>query len=435
MKKLVALAVTAALASLSTLASAEDLAQVYTQAKDNDPTILKSIAQRDAAFEAITSSRSSLLPQINLTADYSYSDTTSSDSLYQELSAGVGFSQELYNRSSWINLDTAEKQARQADSALAAQQQALILRVATAYFEVLRAQDAVVFVQAEKKAVARQLDQMKQRFEVGLSAITDVHEAQAQYDTVLADEVVAENNLVNSYESLRTITGRDYQSLDILNTERFAASAPEEAVDMLVRQAEEENLTLLAARISQDIARDQIELASSGHLPSLSLTGGYKLGRGESESKNWTTADQYNIGVNLSVPLYTGGNITSQVKQAEFNYVAVSEDLEASYRDVVSGVRASRNNINATIGSIRAFEQLQVSAKSALEATEAGFEVGTQTIVEVLDATRRVFEADRNLADARYNYIISVLNLRQATGALSEQDILDINAGLMKPTS
>lgn len=434
MKKLVALAVTASLASLSTFVIAEDLAQVYTQAKDNDPTILRSIAQRDAAFEAITSSRSTLLPQINLTAGYNYANNAS-DVTSQQLSAGIGFSQELYNRSSWINLDTAEKQARQADSALAAQQQQLILRVATAYFEVLRAQDAVVFVQAEKKAVARQLDQMKQRFEVGLSAITDVHEAQAQYDTVLADEVVAQNNLVNSYESLRTITGRDYQSLDILNTDRFSASAPADTVDSLVQQAEQENLSLLAARISQDIARDQIELASSGHLPSLSLSGGYDVGRGEADSIDWTTSDQYNIGINLSVPLYTGGNITSQVKQAEFNYVAVSEDLEAAYREVVSGVRASRNNINATIGSIRAFEQLQVSAKSALEATEAGFEVGTQTIVEVLDATRRVFEADRNLADARYNYIISVLNLRQATGSLSEQDILDINAGLMKPTS
>jgi outer membrane protein len=433
MKKLVALAVTASLASLPTFVTAEDLAQVYTQAKDNDPTILRSIAERDAAFEAITSARSTLLPQINLTAGLSYSDSDLSGSR-QGATAGVGFTQELYQRSSWINLDTAEKQARQADSALAAQQQALILRVSTAYFEVLRAQDAVVFVQAEKKAVARQLDQMKQRFEVGLSAITDVHEAQAQYDTVLADEVVAQNNLVNSYESLRTITGRDYQSLDILNTDRFSASAPGDTVDALVLQAEQENLSLLAARISQDIARDQIELASSGHLPSLSLGGGYNFNTGEQSGVSGSY-DDYNIGINLSVPLYTGGNITSQVKQAEFNYVAVSEDREAAYREVVSGVRASRNNINATIGSIRAFEQLQVSAKSALEATEAGFEVGTQTIVEVLDATRRVFEADRNLADARYNYIISVLNLRQATGSLSEQDILDINAGLMKPTS
>jgi outer membrane protein len=433
MKKMLPLMIATVLSGTSFLANAESLAEIYNQAKDSDPTLLKSAAQRDAAFEAITSTRSSLLPQINLTAGYSFRNDTS-DTNSQQLRADLGFSQELYNRSSWISLDTAEKTARQADSSLAAQQQALILRTATAYFEVLRAQDTLELVRSEKTAVARQLDQMKQRFEVGLSAITDVHEAQAQYDSVLASEVSAENDLVNSYEALRAITGRDHSNLDILDTERFSATKPEQTIEALVTLAEQQNLSLLAARISQDIARDNIKLASSGHLPSLTLSGGYGLGTGSVETYddgNWNNSDELSLGLNLAVPLYTGGNITSQVKQAEFSYVATSEDLEASYRDVVSTVRASRNNINATIGSIRAYEQLQISAKSALEATEAGFDVGTQTIVEVLDATRRVFEANKNLADARYNYIISVLQLRQAVGALNEQDILDINDGLI----
>ncbi len=430
MKKFLSVIISAILVGLTFNAQAENLTQVYNQAKENDPTLLKAIAQRDAAFEAITSSRSSLLPQINLTAGYSYSDSDLSGE-GQGMTAGVGFSQELYRRSSWIGLDTAEKQARQADSALAAQQQALILRVATAYFEVLKAQDALVFVQAEKKAVARQLDQVKQRFDVGLSAITAVHEAQAQYDSVLASEVAVQNNLVNSYEALRAITGQDYRQLDVLDTQRFSTAVPNERIEDLVSQAEQENLSLLAARISQDIARDQISLAKSGHLPSLTLGGGYNYYKGETNGIRGSY-DDYNIGINLSVPLYTGGNISSQTKQAQLNYIAVSEDLEAAYRNVVSTVRASRNNINATIGSIKAFEQLQTSAKSALEATEAGFEVGTQTIVEVLDATRRVFEADNNLSNARYNYIISMLQLRQAVGSLSEQDIIDINAGLTK---
>ncbi|MFC1234673.1 outer membrane channel protein TolC [Vibrio sp. F74] len=432
MKKLLPLFISAALGTTSTIALADDLAEIYNLAKDNDPTLRRSAAQRDAAFEAITSSRATLLPQINLTASYDITRSDYDSAENNTLAAGINFSQELYQRSSWITLDTAEKSARQADAAYAAQQQNLILRVSTAYFEVLRAQDSLEFVRAEKAAVARQLEQTKQRFEVGLSAITDVHDAQAEYDTVLANEVVSENDLVNSYEALREITGREHTDLKVLDTKTFSTSETQESALQLMELAQTKNLTLLTARISQDIARDSISLASSGHLPSLTLDGGYGYtDKGESNSDY--DANTFNVGLNLSVPLYTGGDITSQVKQAEFNYVAASEDLEATYRSIVTTVRSSSNNINATIGTIRAYEQSVVSAKSALEATEAGFDVGTRTIVDVLDSTRRLYDANRNLSDARYNYIISVLNLRDATGTLSEQEILDINTGLKAP--
>ncbi|GEA50550.1 outer membrane channel protein [Vibrio inusitatus NBRC 102082] len=433
MKKALSILVSATLAGLSLPAMAENLADVYNQAKNSDPTLLRSAAQRDEAFESVTSSRSTLLPQINLTAGYNYGESYfgAEDNAF---TAGIGLSQELYQRSSWVTLETAEKNARQADSAYAAQQQDLILRVATAYFEVLRAQDSLEFVRAEKSAVERQLDQEKQRFEVGLSAITNVHEAQAEYDSVLAEEVVARNNLVNSYETLREITGVGHQNLDILDIERFSAAESEKSSDALVDQAQQQNLSLLAARINQDIARDNIRLASSGHLPSLTFdaSAGYANGTLSDQDVDDTN---YNLGINLSVPLYTGGSVTSQVKQAEYNYVAVSEDLEASYRSVVKTVRASNNNIDATIGSIRAFEQSLISAESALAAVETGYEVGSRTIVDVLDFTRRVFEAKRNLSDARYNYIISVLQLKEAVGTLSEQDILDINTGLKVSTT
>ncbi|MDV7104537.1 outer membrane channel protein TolC [Vibrio sp. TH_r3] len=432
MNKLLPLFISVALGTTSTLAFADDLAEIYNLAKENDPTLLRSAAQRDAAFEAINSSRATLLPQIDLTASYDINRSDYTSSQYNVFSAAIGFSQELYQRSSWINLDTAEKLARQSDAAYAAQQQDLILRVSTAYFEVLRAQDSLEFVRAEKAAVARQLEQTKQRFEVGLSAITDVHDAQAEYDSVLANEVVSENDLINSYESLREITGREHTNLNVLDTETFSATKNLESPEELLEMAQTKNLTLLTARISQDIARDNISLASSGHLPSLTLDGGYSLTdrhNSESSSSDYNS-DTFNIGLNLSVPLYTGGDITSQVKQAEYNYVAASEDLEATYRSIVTTVRSSNNNINATIGTIRAYEQSVISAQSALEATEAGFDVGTRTIVDVLDSTRRLYDANRNLSDARYNYIISVLNLRDATGSLSEQEIININAAL-----
>ncbi|GAB2668171.1 outer membrane channel protein TolC [Vibrio panuliri] len=436
MKKLLPLFISAALGSLSTSAWADTLADIYNQAKENDPTLLKAAAERDAAFEAINQSRADLLPQISLSASYDLDrgeqDTTSRGTLDGDkntFAAGIGFSQEIYDRSSWVTLDIAEMSARQLDSAYAASQQALILRVSQAYFDVLRAQDTLVFVQAEKAAVGRQLEQTKQRFEVGLSAITDVHDAQAQYDAVLADEVLAQNSLTNSYEGLREITGQEHANLDVLDTNRFSASKTAESIDQMLKDAQQKNLNLLSSRIAQDIAKEQISLASSGHLPTLSLDGKYGISDVSNSSDDYD-ADNFNVGLNLSLPLYLGGKVNSATKEAEFGYVAASQQLEATYRSVVKDVRAFNNNISASIGALRAYEQTVVSAQSALEATEAGFDVGTRTIVDVLDSTRRLYDANKNLSNARYDYIISVLQLRQAVGSLNEQDILDINAGL-----
>ncbi|GLR76914.1 outer membrane channel protein TolC [Aliivibrio sifiae] len=432
MRKLLPLFIGMALGSFSSLAAADDLAQVYNQAKENDPQLLRAAATKDAAFEAVNSSQSSLLPQIDLSAGYnilrSDLDTREND----RLTAGINLSQELYQQSSWVSLDIAEKSARQADSAYAAEQQGVILRVAQAYFDVLRANDNLEFVRSEKAAVGRQLEQTKQRFDVGLSAITDVHDAQAEYDSVLANEVLTENQLVNSYEDLRVITGQGHTELSVLDTKRFSASPSEQTSDSLIDEAQQKNLSLLAARISADVAKDNISLASSGHMPSLTFDAGYNY-TDQSGTKNGFNDDSYgdiNAGINLNIPLYTGGNTSSLTSQAEFQYVAASQDLEATYREVTKDVRAYNNNINASIGALKAYEQTVISANSALEATEAGFDVGTRTIVDVLDSTRRLYDANRNLANARYDYILSVLQLKQAVGTLSEQDIMDINMGL-----
>ncbi|OCH41622.1 outer membrane channel protein TolC [Aliivibrio fischeri] len=432
MRKLLPLFIGMALGSFSSLAAADDLAQVYNQAKENDPQLLRAAATKDAAFEAVNSSQSSLLPQIDLTAGYNIlrSDEDRRDN--DRLTAGINLSQELYQQSSWVSLDIAEKSARQADSAYAAEQQGVILRVAQAYFDVLRANDNLEFVRAEKAAVARQLEQTKQRFDVGLSAITDVHDAQAQYDSVLANEVLTENQLVNSYEDLRVITGQGHTQLSVLDTKRFSASPSEQTSDSLIEEAQQKNLSLLAARISADVAKDNISLASSGHMPSLTFDAGYNY-TDQSNSGIAANDGSYgdiNAGINLYIPLYSGGNTSSLTSQAEFQYVAASQELEATYRDVTKNVRAFNNNINASIGALKAYEQTVISAQSALEATEAGFDVGTRTIVDVLDSTRRLYDANRNLANARYDYIISVLQLKQAVGTLSEQDIMDINMGL-----
>ncbi|WP_318437237.1 outer membrane channel protein TolC [Photobacterium leiognathi] len=428
MKKLLPIVISLAFGSLSQSAFADDLAQIYQQAKQNDPQLLKAAADKDAAFEAINSSRSTLLPQINLTAGY---NTFHLDAKNKQdgFNAGVALTQEIYNRSSWINLDISEKEARQSDAAYAVQQQGLILRVSEAYFNVLKAKDDLKFVEAEKAAVGRQLEQVKQRFEVGLSAITDVHDAQAQYDSVLANVIIKENEVANSYEALREITGQDYTSIDTLNTKTFAASKLPQSADSLVKTAQTENLTLLASRIGQDVARDKISLADSGHLPTLSFESGYSYDKTAMPAVDEGTLT---AGIKMNLPVYTGGNTTSQVKQAQYGYVAASEELEGQYRTVVKNVRNYYNNINAQIGAIHAYQQSVISAKSALEATEAGFDVGTRTIVDVLDSTRRLYQANSQLANARYDYILAQLQLKQAVGTLSEQDIVDINKGLVQ---
>lgn len=269
---------------------------------------------------------------------------------------------------------------------------------------------------------------------MGLTAITDVHDAQAQFDSVLANEILAENNVTNSYEALREITGQANKDLSELDTKRFSTSRPEQSVQQLVKTAEEQNLSLLAARIGRDGAKEQISLAETGHLPSLFFTAGYGLADIQNTNSGIPDTDygEFTAGINLEVPIYSGGGVTAQTKAAQFAYVESSEALEQTYRSTVKDVRAFYNNINASIGALRAYQQTVVSAQSALEATEAGYDVGTRTIVDVLDATRRLYDANRNLSDARYDYILSVLQLRQAVGTLNEQDVLDINAGLVK---
>ena len=435
MKKLLSL-ISAVAIILTPTVSADSLVDIYEQAKKNDPVLLQAQAQRESAFSAIAASRSVLLPQINLTAGYNTTATGDVTQDSQASNVGIGFSQSLFNRAGWVALSTSEKVARQADATYAAVQQSLITRVASAYFSVLRAQDNLVFVQSEKAAVARQLEQTTQRFEVGLSAITDVHDAQAQYDAVLAEEILSQNELTNTYELLREITGQAHTNLYVLDTERFSATPSKETSDALVEAATQTNLSLLASRIAQDISRDQISLASSARLPTLSLTGGYsqyeELNEDITSPGPYTgeAVDTLNLGVNLEMPLFTGGNITSLTKQAKFQHVSASQQLEATYREVVRNVRGFNNNINASIGALKAYEQGVISSQSALKATEAGFEVGTRTIVDVLDSTRRLYDSNRSLSDARYNYILSVLQLDQAVGTLSEQEILDINAGL-----
>ncbi len=419
-----------ALAASSTAAYADNLLQIYQQALTSDPIVLQAKAQRDSLYAKIDQNRAGLLPTISGSVGYNKIYGNSSDATSKGYSAGITLSQSIYDHSVWVGLNLAEKAAAQADSMYAGALQELMIRVTSAYFDVLTAKDNYEFKQAEKRAIERQLEQTKQRFAVGLTAITDVHEAQAQYDLASASEIQAQNTLDNSYEALREITGVDHLNIDPLDTKRFTAvtPAPQSSNDWL-KIAESNSVALTGERISKDIAKETIDLYAAGHMPSLSLSGKYDNGFDNSFDP---TQENKSIGLTLTVPIFQGFAVSSQVKQAQFDYVAASQKLEQTYRGVVKDVRNNFNNVKASISSIKAYEQSVISSESALKATQAGFEVGTRTIVDVLNRTRDLYDSKRQLSDARYTYVQSVLALKQASGTLNEDDIIAINNGLKK---
>lgn len=443
MKKLLPILIGLSLSGFSTLSQAENLMQVYQQARLSNPELRKSAADRDAAFEKINEARSPLLPQLGLGADYTYSndyrDANGANS--NATSASLQLTQTLFDMSKWRALTLQEKSAGIQDVTYQTDQQTLILNTATAYFNVLNAIDVLSYTQAQKDAVYRQLDQTTQRFNVGLVAITDVQNARSQYDTVLANEVTARNNLDNAVEQLRQVTGNYYPELASLNVDGFKTNKPQ-AVNALLKEAENRNLTLLQARLSQDLAREQIRQAQDGHLPTLDLTAStgvsdtsYSGSKTNSSQYDDSNMGQNKIGLSFSLPLYQGGMVNSQVKQAQYNFVGASEQLESAHRSVVQTVRSSFNNINASISSINAYKQAVVSAQSSLDAMEAGYSVGTRTIVDVLDATTTLYNAKQQLANARYTYLINQLNVKSALGTLNEQDLVALNNTLGKPVS
>jgi len=302
---------------------------------------------------------------------------------------------------------------------------------------VLNAIDTLSYTEAQKQSIYRELDQTTQRFNVGLVAITDVQNARSQYDTVLANEVSARNALDNAVETLRQVTGNYYPNLASLNVDTFKTEKPQ-PVNALLKEAESRNLSLLSARLSQDLAREQIRSSETGHMPTLDLTASTGLsntrygGDRASPNSNDNISGSNQVGLSFNMPLYSGGSVSSQVKQAQYAFVAASEQLESAHRSTVQTVRSSFNNVNASISSIEAYKQSVVSAQSSLDAMEAGYSVGTRTIVDVLDATTTLYNAKQQLANARYSYMINQLNIKSALGTLNEQDLQTLNNHLGK---
>lgn len=436
-------------------AQADDLLSVYQQALLNDTVVLKAQAQFEIVKEDIIQARSALLPQISAQGNIRTNENESQRSQFagddlvffdvtsntDSTSFGANLNMQLYHHDSWLRLNIAEKSAHQSDLMYQVAKQDLIVRVTQAYFALLSTKDDLVFAQAEKAAIARQLEQTKQRFSVGLTAITDVHEAQAQFDNAVTEEIRAENAIYNAEEALRVITNTYPRNISVLNTDRFSTSTPNpNSADEWQKAAEAKNLDLIASKVGVEVAQDSISVARAGHYPTIDLNGNWGSGKSQTSidvqgaTQNFDETpflDNYSVGVTLNVPIYSGGAIQSSVRQAQNRYVLASQDLTQAHRGVVRTTRNAYNTVNATISAIKSLQQSVLSAEKALEATEAGFEVGTRTIVDVLNSTRNLFNAKRNLSSTRYAYIQNVLLLKRAGGTITDEDITAINSGLI----
>ncbi len=436
---LLTLAVAGALSS--TAAQAVDIMDIYKEAYVRDPVVNQAKANRDAAYSQIDAATADLLPQIDVTASYTATKskyTTGSRGNNRNANIGISLSQAIWKHSAWMSRSIAEKNATMQDLIYNNALQNLIIRVSTAYFDVLNANDTVIYARANRDALKNQLDDATQRYDVGLIAETDRLEAQASYDLASAQVITAENSLINSYTELRKLIGRDENDLAILNTRHFSPAAIKESLEQIIKNAEENNLALMADLVSMDIAKDNIALARTGHEPTLDLVASASTGYTDYSNNSIIQNSQEDgnshsaaIGLQLNFPIYHGGATSAAVDEAIHNYTAASEAAEYTHRSTIADANTGYNNVNSAISSVKAYQQLERSAESALRATSAGYEVGTRTITDVLDATQALYSAKENLASARYNYIKSRLNLLYTEGSLEVTDLEAVNKGLI----
>ncbi|MCP5157973.1 MAG: TolC family outer membrane protein [Gammaproteobacteria bacterium] len=415
---------------------AEDLLQIYRQSLESDPVLKAAAASQKASQETKLQARALLLPNAGVTAaqgtTFGVVGSQAGQSSYDTHSYAISLVQPLYNRGSQVQQRLADATVGQADVDFLNAQNDLILRVAQGYFSVLAAIDNLTFATAEKNAFARQLEQANRRFEVGLATITDVYDAQSRFDGAVSSEISAVNTLANAREQLRQLTGQDYAQLNILG-ERMPLALPKPSdPEAWVRMALESNLSLQSVSFDVEQARENIKLQKSGHYPTLDLS----VSRTDIDNGfTHTYGSQANL--QLTIPLYSGGAVSSRSRQAAYNYEASRQSLENLQRDTIRTVRNAYRGQETAISQIKALDQTRVSTRSALEATQAGYEVGTRTIVDVLNAERDVYRAERDYAASRYSYVVNVLTLRQAAGRLTEEDVVEINGwlGASHPTS
>ncbi len=425
-------------AGFSSFSQAETLAEVYSLALENDHQLKADHAAYMASKENYAVGLAGLLPQINATVDYSsttqdISNNSDSDSFGTSSgetdSSGwtVSLRQPLFDMSAWFGYQQGKTVSQQAEAQYSADQQALIVRVVEAYFNVLRSVDNLETATAEEKALAHQLEQTRQRFDVGLTAITDVHEAQAAYDGAVANTLGAQGNLGISFEALEVLTGQAHESIaPIKDAFPIVKPEPENRHDW-VEFALQNNFSLKTAKLAAESARHNAKAKKAGHYPTLSVNARLQDSDDDGISRfgdtfDTTTETDY-VALELSVPLFSGGRTSAQRRQAYQQQMQSQEIYNKTQRDIIQSARSLHLTAVTDVAQVKARKQTTVSTRSALEATQAGYEVGTRNLVDVLVAQRSVYQAQRNYDNARYDYVTSMLKLKEVAGNLTPEDI------------
>ena len=436
---------------------AATLLEVYQQALQSDPRIHEAEARRLAALEAEPQARGVLLPQIGFSGDWSKSESTGSgvQNSVVEQPPGSGefvvvpfpfqvdtdsettqwqftLRQTLFRWDQIVNLRRADKTVAKAEADREAAQQDLIVRVTDAYFNVLGAEDRLLAIHADRLAIARQLEQAKQRFEVGLIAITDVQESQAAYDQSVANEIAAKRSLATARYLLGEITGAAVGEL-AAPSDKLPLRTPDPASEQAwLDLAMSQNLALISSRLDERLARDEISFRRNGHYPTIDLVANTGNRNVKSDQDTFTgfgplpadsDFDTNSIGIQFNFPIFAGGGTSSRVQEAVYLHRAAREQLQRVTRETDRATRDSYLGVLAEISRVKALEQAVASARTALDATQAGFDVGTRTIVDVLRSQGNLYQSITNYYQARYDYLLNAMRLKQAAGSLQVQDL------------
>jgi outer membrane protein len=449
-------------------AGAADLLSVYQEALANDPTIRAADATRKATRELRPQAWAQLLPLITGNGSWTKgtSDQTSvrSQGIFTDDGVltgqriltsvqnskpdakqwGVDLRQNLFSWTFWANLRASNHQVAQAEADYRTEQQNLMQRVAVRYFGVLRAQDTLEAQQAALEAFNRQLDQANKRFEVGLIAITDVQDTKATRDQTAAAVIAAKRALATAEEQLREVTGQKYDRLSRPGADMALRSPQPEVEQEWVDVSLDQNPQLLSSRLAADIARENVRAAFGGHFPTVDIVGTYSKNDGDGTAQfgnaeggaaplvgpyapapSESTTKQY--GIQVQVPIFSGGLTSSRTREQQYRWIAAKERVTAASRQTERAARDAYLGVISEMARVQALKQALDSSETSLKATEAGYEVGTRTSVDVLDARRLLVAAQTNFAQSRYDYLQNVINLRLAAGNLDEQTLAELN--------
>ena len=425
----------------SSYLSSENILEIYNEALENDPTYKSAEYSYLADKEIVVQGRAALLPSITLSGSTNWNEYYQNDVLQQEynsFSKSARVTQPLFRLDTWFNFKRSKSLTNAAEADFAYQQQNLLLRTAELYFGVLRAIDNLNAAISEEKAIKKQLDQAQQRYEVGLSAITGVQEAQLAFDLSMAARINNEGNLFSAREALNALIGREIFSLDELGENLNVSSPFPNSKEEWVKTALENNYQLKAAYLRRDAAKSNARSVASNHLPKIDIVGSGS----ESETNQFNyegfevngqgipvpaVTGRRNYSIQLSVPIFQGGAVSSRRKQAYSQFNEADENTLFTERSVIQEVRSQFSNVVTLVANVNAQRQAVISATSALEATQVGYKVGTRNIVDLLQAEKNLYSAEKNLANAKYDYILANLRLALAAGTIGPNNIVDIN--------